>query len=92
MLCTPVNGVSLFFGCRIIGQICIKTENIMCTAMKMYLRFASKVLDAGLGDNPSVSYREICRRARVSPVSMDEILLDELGMDGNDLLDRFRGI
>lgn len=51
---------------------------------KIYTRFAS-LLQSGL----YCSYEQICRVLRVSPDSMDEFLLSELGYTGAALLDSF---
>ena len=72
-------------------QICEKNENIMCTAMKTYKRFSRLLIEEGLSEDESVNFREICRRARVSPVDMNEILMEELGVDGETMLERMRG-
>ena len=38
----------------------------------------------------NLTFRDICRRMHVSPVDMDEILLNELGMDGESVLASYR--
>lgn len=41
-------------------------------------------------EDPDICYTDICASLRVSPADLDEILLDELGMNGNEILQSFQ--
>lgn len=56
----------------------------MRTMKEKYAAFAELALTTDM------DYRSICRKVKVSPVDMNEHLLDELGMDGETLLEEAR--
>ena len=62
----------------------------MCTIMKTYGRFAGLLDGSRILENPFVRFRDVCRFLRVSPASLDEILMDELGMTGAELMESRR--
>lgn len=48
-------------------------------------------LESGLASgNPVASYREICKKLKVSPADLDELLMDELGMNGDEVVEMYR--
>lgn len=63
----------------------------MCNFEKSYKAF-SLALEAEIppGRNSAQVYREICRKLRVSPSDLDEILLEEVGMAGEDIVEVYR--
>ncbi len=62
----------------------------MRTIMKTYARFADLVTGTRILENPDLDFRTICRFLHVSPASLNEVLMDELGMDGREVLDKLR--
>lgn len=36
------------------------------------------------------SFETVCRRVRISPFSMEEMLMDEMGMTGEEVMDIYR--
>lgn len=52
-----------------------------------YLRFASLLQSGSFS-----SYEAICRALRVCPDDLDELLLDELGYDGQQVFNYYFGI
>jgi len=53
---------------------------------QVYARFAEMV-DEMQERGEKLSFRRICRKLGVAPASLDEILWEELGMSGNELLE-----
>lgn len=41
-------------------------------------------------EDPDITYSDICAALRVCPADLDEILQDELGMNGNEILQSFQ--
>ena len=62
----------------------------MCTIMKTYGRFADLLDGSRILENPFVGFGHVCRFLRVSPASLDEILTEELGMTGAELMESRR--
>ena len=62
----------------------------MCAISSTFLRFERMMNIEKVWLNPDVSFRTICRRLSVSPSSLDEILLRELGVSGDELVDFYR--
>lgn len=60
----------------------------MCTMMRAYSQF----WETASGEAERLSYREVCRSVGVSPVDMDECLMGELGMNGEELTEILRGL
>lgn len=64
------------------GQFCERETDCRMTRLKksyeLFVRFVTS--DAML--NPSVSFPSICSMLHVSPASLNELLLREIGMDG----------
>ena len=64
----------------------------MCTVNNAYSRFASGIMDGSLFAENEKSFCGICKKINVSPVSLDEILLRELGMRGQEILNYFQKV
>lgn len=62
----------------------------MCVLMTSYSRFERLMDRTEVWRNPYLSYQDICRMAGVSPASLDEMLLAELGMNGEQILQKYR--
>lgn len=62
----------------------------MCAISSTFLRFERLMDKEKVYLNPDVSFHTICRSLSVSPSSLDEILLQELGMNGDELVDFYR--
>ncbi len=62
----------------------------MCAINPIFLRFERLMDTEKVYLNPDITFRDICRRLFVSPSSLDEILLDEIGMNGDELIDFYR--
>lgn len=60
----------------------------MCSIMKTFSRF----WEQASGETDSRTFRRICRDLNVSPADINEILQEELGMDGEELLDLCRSV
>lgn len=60
----------------------------MCNLEKKYKAFAL-ALENRSADRED-SYREICGRLKVSPLDLDEILYEELGMGGEEIVGIYR--
>lgn len=70
--------------------LCIK-DKIMKTLMKNFERFA-QLLDSGaFKTNPHLSFETVCRCLKVSPSDLNELLIQEIGMDGNEIIAAYRG-
>lgn len=62
----------------------------MCALMKSYSRFERLMNVDEVWRNPYLDYQSVCRMIGVSPASLDEILESELGMRGEEILDKYR--
>lgn len=63
---------------------------IMCTMKKSYERFARLIENGETLRDPEVTFKSICRELRVSPSALDEIVERELGVKGQELIDKYR--
>jgi len=61
----------------------------MKTMEDIYARFALMLDDPG-HEGCGWDYRRMCRKLGVAPASLDEVLEEELGMSGNELLESLR--
>ena len=64
----------------------------MCTVNNAYARFASGLMDGSLIAENDKTFCDFCKKNNVSPVSLDEILLRELGMRGQEILNYFQKV
>jgi hypothetical protein len=62
----------------------------MRTIAATYSDFSRMLLDDRIYEDTDISYFDICTSLRVSPADLDEILQDELGMNGNEILQSFQ--
>lgn len=58
----------------------------MKTMMKTFERFSRIVVNGVAKYNPHLSFKTVCRMLKVSPTALDEVLLDELGMTGDQII------
>ena len=75
-----------------------ENENEMCTSMTTYSRFCELMLRGrilaeipGAGhfsflENPYLSFETVCRFLHASPADLDEILVEELGENGRQIM------
>ena len=68
------------------GQKC----KVMKTLPAAYYEFSRMILDDHIYEDNSISFPDICAALHVSPGSMNEILEDELGMNGPEILQSFQ--
>ena len=56
--------------------------------MTTYSRFAD-FLESGdfRASDDNLSFEQVCRKLHVSPFCLDEILMDELGMTGQEIME-----
>ena len=66
-----------------VTQLCEKIDAMLYTTME---KFLAACADASAEDLREMDYRLICRRLRVAPADLDEILEEELGVTGEELL------
>lgn len=62
----------------------------MCSLMTTYSHFAELITDGRILEDPDLDFKDICSYLRISPFSLDEILVEELGVDGESLVEEFR--
>lgn len=63
---------------------CRFAEKPIIMLWKKYVEFA-RLYCAGLAGS---DYRSLCRRLRVSPADLDEVLVEELGAGGEEILSK----
>lgn len=74
----------------IMTRFAVPEVNAMYSLMTTYSRFAELITDGCILEDPDIDFKDICRRLHVSPFSLDEILVEELGVDGETLVEEFR--
>ena len=62
----------------------------MKTIAAIYLNFSQMLLEDRVYEDPDISYYDLCAALRVSPSDLDEILYDEMGMKGVEILQSFQ--
>ena len=63
----------------------------MISMDKAYALFG-QWLEQGPGPGEAVpTFREVCRKIRVSPVDLDEVVFRETGMHGDEIIDVYFG-
>lgn len=62
----------------------------MTTKSKVYADFMHIVCDDMMYEDSSIDYIHICRALKVNPVELDELLLYEIGIDGQSYIERLR--
>ena len=63
---------------------------LMKTIAAIYLNFSRMLLEDRIYEDPDISYYDLCAALRVSPSDLDEILLEEMGMKGAEILQSFQ--
>lgn len=63
----------------------------MKTLMKNFERFAQLLESGAFKTNPYLSFETVCRCLKVSPSDLNELLIRELGMNGNEIIAAYRG-
>ena len=63
----------------------------MCTMNRAYERFG-RWLERHGPEDASRGFRAVCREVRVCPPDLDEVLIRETGMSGDEILDIYFGI
>lgn len=61
----------------------------MCNIEKKYDEFANMLNSGKLPAGKD--FRENCKRLRVSAASLDEIIMEELGKSGQEIMDEYFG-
>ena len=67
-----------------------QNEKIMNTLMNTFSRFERLVTSLAVVGELDIDFHQVCRLLRVSPYTMEEILTDQLGMTGEEILDIYR--
>lgn len=62
----------------------------MRTIAATYSDFSRMILDDRIYEDDTIAYADICSSLHVCPSDLDEILYDELGMNGNEILQSFQ--
>ena len=62
----------------------------MRTIASTYSNFSRMLLRDRVCEDPDITYSDICAALRVCPADLNEILQDELGMNGNEILQSFQ--
>ena len=63
----------------------------MRSIMTTYERFWRILSDTMEHDGKTDSFLSICRRLRVSPFDLEEVLMDELGKTGEEIISIYGG-
>lgn len=70
--------------------LCTK-DKIMKTLMKNFERFAQILESGAFKTNPYLSFETVCRCLKVSPSDLNELLIQEVGMDAIEIIASYRG-
>lgn len=62
----------------------------MKTLSAIYLIFSQMLLEDRIYEDPDVTFYDLCAALRVSPSDLDEILFEEMGMKGPEILQSFQ--
>ena len=62
----------------------------MKTLSAIYLNFSQMLLEDRIYEDPDVTFYDLCAALRVSPSDLDEILFEEMGMKGPEILQSFQ--
>ena len=62
-----------------------KNEFAMDRMEKVYERFGSRIMGGSIVGNPDEEFCIFCKREKVSPVSFNAFLREELGMSGPEI-------
>ena len=61
----------------------------MNTLSKAYARLSGFLSSPSFTERPGLTFRDVCKTLRVSPVDLDRLVRDELGLSGPELLEAF---
>lgn len=61
----------------------------MRTIASAYSEFSRMILRDHINEDPDMNFVDICQAIHVCPADLDEILMDELGMKGCEILQSF---
>ena len=62
----------------------------MKTMDTTYQEFARMLLDDRIYEDTTITFADICAALRVCPSDLDEKLLEEMGMNGTEILQSFQ--
>ena len=62
----------------------------MKTIVSAYSEFSRMILEDKIYEDKTVAYTDICAALGVSPGDLDEVLIDEIGMNGSEILQSFQ--
>ena len=62
----------------------------MKTLSAIYLIFSQMLLEDRIYEDPDVTFYDLCAALRVSPSDLDEILFEEMGLKGPEILQSFQ--
>lgn len=65
-------------------------DKTMCTFMTTYSSFVKFLETEAPAADGSPDFETLCRRFRISPFCLEEILLEELGMTGSEVIAVYR--
>lgn len=65
-------------------------RRLMRTIAATYSDFSRMILDDRIYEDDTIAYADICSSLHVCPADLEEILYDELGMNGNEILQSFQ--
>ena len=65
-------------------------DNVMCTSWKQFERYEKLMDEDEVYKNPEIDFDDICRMLRCSPSDLNEQLMNQFGMDGDAILERYR--
>ncbi len=71
-------------------MLCIK-DKIMETIMKNFERFAHLMENGAAVINPYLNFETVCRVLKESPSDLNDLLLEELGYSGDEIIASYRG-
>lgn len=67
-----------------------RNEKNMNTLMQTFSRFERLVSLLASSGNTNNDFHEICRKMRVSPYTMEEIIKEQTGLTGSEIMEIYR--
>lgn len=65
-------------------------RTLMRTIAAAYSDFSRMIVDDLIFEDDTVNFTDICASLRICPADLNEILQDELGMNGDEILQSFQ--
>ncbi|MCR5520194.1 MAG: hypothetical protein K6F21_07665 [Bacteroidales bacterium] len=62
----------------------------MRTIADAYEEFSKMVLEDHIYEDDTIDFQDICRALRVAPADLNEVLVEEMGMNGPEILQYFQ--